>query len=201
METDSRFKDNWKLEMVMRNLFGSKHYYGTAGAFSDVEFTKKCLLRAVKRIRDRLDEIPMDEFLIQNVGRILDGLEGDVKQISESENGDWVIIADLFDLIVHLVGYDWYDGKVHRSIIYFQDRAQEQEDWKMQAGREPSDMMRLEDKHRMMLVNQLMKSKLPKYHIAWLLGLSTERVNKILRAIAVIEKEGKKIPSFAEEVE
>jgi hypothetical protein len=88
------------------------------------------------------------------------------------------------------------DGKVHRNVIYFQDRGQEQEDWKQQVGGEHYDMLRLEDKHRYMLVNQLMKNKLPEYHIASLLGLSTDRVSKILREIAVIEKEGKKILSF-----
>ena len=48
-----------------------------------------------------------------------------------------------------------------------------------------------------MLVNQLMKNKVPKYQIAKLLGLSTKRVNQILLEIPKIEKEiNKTIPKF-----
>jgi hypothetical protein len=198
METDVRFKHNLGLEMVMRQLFGSKRYDGMAGGFADASYTRECLLRAVKRIRNRLDEIPMDERLIGNVGRILDGLEGEVKRISESANFDWFLIADLLNLIVHLVGYDRLDGKVHRSVIYSQNRGQEQEDWRWLVGdREYYDTYRLEEKRRYMLVNQLCRNKVPKYQIAKLLGLSIQRVNQILSEIPEIEKSiGRSIPSF-----
>jgi len=151
-----------------------------------------------KTIRKRFREIPMDERLTQNVGIILDSLEANAKEISENKNTDWDIITDFLHLVVHLIGYDLLDGKVHRNVIFFQNLRQEQEDWKWQIGaREYYDTYRLEEKRRYMLVNQLYKNKVPKYQIATLLGLSIKRVNQILLEIPKIEKEiGKTIPKF-----
>jgi hypothetical protein len=197
-ERFSRFKGNLKLEFVMWDLFGRKHYEGIAGSFRDSSFCRKCLLKAVKRIRNRFSEISMDERLTQNIGSILDSLETDVKEVSENRNTDWDIITDFLHLVIHLVGYDLLDGKVHRNVIFFQDRGQEQEDWKFNVGdREYYDNYRLEEKRRYMLVNQLMTNKVPRYQIAKLLGLSLKRVNQILLEIPKIEKEiGKTIPTF-----
>jgi hypothetical protein len=92
-------------------------------------------------------------------------------------------------LVIHLIGYDLLDGKIHRSVIFFQNLGQEQEDWKFQVGpREYYDNYRLEEKRRYMLVNQLSNNKVPKYQIARLLGLSIKRVNQILSAVPKIEK-------------
>ena len=197
-ERFNRFKGNLMLEYVMWDLFGRKHYEGIASGFRDPSYCRKCLLRAIRRIRDRFSEIPMDERLTQNVGTILDSLEANVKQISENRNTDWNIITDFLHLVIHLIGYDLLDGKVHRNVIFFQNPGQEQEDWKWQIGpREYYDTYRLEEKRRYMLVNQLMKNKVPKYQIARLLGLSIKRVNQILLEIPKIEKDiGQKIPTF-----
>lgn len=197
MEKSARFKDNWELEYVMQDLFGRKHYNGIAGGFSDSSFCRKYLLRTVSRIRDRLHEIPMDEQLIQVSGSILDNLEANVKEVSEEVNNDWQIITNLLHLIVHLLGYDWLDGKIHRHVIFCQDKAQEQEDWKIKEDRAYYDQYRLEEKRRYMLVNLLERSKVPKYQIARLLGITIERVRKILQEIQRMETEtGKKIPQF-----
>lgn len=197
-ERFDRFKHNLMLEYAMWDLFGRKHYEGIAGGFRDPSYCRECLLKAVKRIRNRFSEIPMDERLTQNVGNILDSLEANAKEISENRNTDWNIITDFLHLVIHLIGYDLLDGKVHRNVIFFQDRGQEQEDWKFKVGdREYYDNYRLEEKRRYMLVNQLMKNKVPKYQIAKLLGLSMKRVNQILLEIPKIEREiGKTIPTF-----
>jgi len=197
-ERFNRFKHNLKLEYVLWDLFGRKHYEGMAGGFRDPSYCRECLLRAIRRIRKRFSEIPMDERLTQNVGTILDSLEANAKEISENKNTDWDIITDFLHLVIHLIGYDLLDGKVHRNVIFFQNLGQEQEDWKWQIGaREYYDTYRLEEKRRYMLVNQLNKNKVPKYQIATLLGLSIKRVNQILLEIPKIEKEiGKTIPKF-----
>jgi hypothetical protein len=197
-ERFDRFKHNLSLEYAMWDLFGPKHYEGMAGGFRDASCCREVLLKALKRIRNRFSEIPMDERLTQNVGNILDSLETNAKEISEDKNTDWDIITNLLHLIIHLIGYDLLDGKVHRSVIFFQNLGQEQEDWKFQVGpREYYDNYRLEEKRRYMLVNQLMKNKVPKYQIARLLGLSIKRVNQILSEIPKIEKEiDKAIPKF-----
>jgi len=182
----------------MYDLFGPKHYSGMAGGFREASYCRDVLLKAIRRIRNRFGEIPMDERLTQNLGNILDSLEANAKKISEDQNTDWDIITNLLHLIIHLIGYDLLDGKVHRSVIFFQNLGQEQEDWKFQVGpREFYDNYRLEEKRRYMLVNQLKNNKVPKYQIAQLLGLSIKRVNQILSAIPEIEKErGKTIPKF-----
>lgn len=198
MEKSARFKYNLDLECVMQELFGRKHYNGVARLFRDSSFCRKCLLRTVSRIKNRLREIPMDERLIQVSGSILDKLEANAKEVSEEVNNDWQIITNLLDLIAHLLGYDWLDGKIHRHVIFCQDRTQEQEDWKIREGdRAYYDQYRLEEDRRCMLVNLLERNKVPKYEIANLLGISIGRVGKILLEIQRYQNEtGKKIPQF-----
>jgi hypothetical protein len=197
-QRDDRFKHNLMLEYAMQDLFGIGNYGGMAGGFQDASYCRECLLRATRRIRNRLSEIPMDERLICAAGNILDSLEANTKRISESVNTDWEIITDLLHLVVHLIGFDWLDGKIHREVFFFQNKGQEQQDWRMEIGdREYYDNFRLEEKRRYMLVNQLKKNKVSKYQIARLLGLSIKRVNQILLEISMIEKEiGKSIPTF-----
>jgi len=187
----------------MQDLFGRKHYDGMAGAFVDPIFCKECMLRAVKRIKNRLDDIlTMDERLRQMTGIILDRLEGNVKEMSEEVNNDWAIITHLLDLIAHLLGYDWLDGRVHRHVFFYQDKKQEQLDWKIRKGtREYYDLLRLEEKRRYMLVNLLKKNQIPQYQIAKLLGISVGRVSRILLEIEEYEKEtGKSLPKFEKEL-
>ena len=201
MDRSTRFKYG-SLLFAMQNLFGRKHYEGMAAAFSDPTFCKECMLKAIKRIRNRLDDIlTMDERLRQTTGMILDSWESNVKEMSEEVNNDWGIIANLLDLIVHLLGYDWLDGRVHRHIVFYQDKAQEQLDWKIRKGkREYYDGLRLEKKRRYILVNLLKKNQIPKYQIARLLGISVRRVSRILLEIEEYEKEtGKSLPKFEKE--
>jgi len=117
-------------------------------------------------------------------------------------HNDWHIIADLLDLIVHLLGYDWLDGKVHRHVFFYQDKGQEQLDWrKRQEFREYYDSLRLDTKRRYMLVNFLEMNGIPKHQIARLLGLSIDRTNKILKEIENYEKEiGNDFPEFGIQV-
>lgn len=193
---NSRFKDSMFFEFAMQDLLGPK-YYGSAGGFSDPTFCKECMIRAVKRIRNRLDQIlTVDERLRHSTGIILDRLESNVKETSEKVNNDWEIIADLLDLIAHLLGYDWLDGEIHRHVIFFQDRTQEQFDCIKQKS-EYYDELCLEEKRRYMLVTFLEKNQIPKYQIARLLGISVRRVNRILLGIKKYESEtGESLPKF-----
>jgi hypothetical protein len=195
---NTRFRYNLDMEITMWNLFGRKGNEGIAGCFEDAIFSQKCFLRSVKKIRNRLSEIPMDERLIQTTGIVLDRLERHAKEISEDANNDWEIITDLLNLLVRLLGYDRSDGKVHREVFFLQKLGEELEDYRYMVGdKEYYDNYRLDEKRRYMLVNQLNKNKLPKYQIARLLGLSIKRVNQILKEIPMIEKEaGRNIPTF-----
>ena len=48
-ERFNRFKYNLKLEYVLWDLFGRKHYEGMAGGFRDPSYCRECLLRAIRR--------------------------------------------------------------------------------------------------------------------------------------------------------
>jgi len=194
---DTRFSYNGKLELVMLDFFG-KYYWGMARLFRDPKFCKKCMLRLVKRMRKRLNEIlTMDERLRQRTNDILESLENHAKQISIEKNNDWDIIADLLHLIAHLLGYDWQDGKIHRQVFYYQDEAQAQLDKKIDNPRKYYDSLRSDEKLRYMLVQSMRNRQLPKHQIARLLGISSGRVNKIILHIEEYEKEEEKpFPEF-----
>jgi len=197
MEESARFKYNLSLEYVVQDLFGRESYGGIAGAFCDVDFCKKCMFRVIKRIRRRLSILFMDERLRRITGIILDRLEENLKETSEEVNNDWDIIANLLDLIVHLLGYDWLDGRIHRHVFFYQNSGQEQLDWNYEKGRAYFEEWRKEDIHRSMIVNFLRKNQIPKYQIANLLRISVRRVNRILQEIEDYEKEtGKSFPRF-----
>jgi len=198
MERSTRFKYNLTFEYAMQDLLGRKRYDGMAGGFRDPDFCKECMLKAIRRIRKRLSEIAtMDERLREVTGIILDRLVRNVKETSRDINDDWIIIAHLLDLIAHLLGYDWLDGKIHRHVVYYQDKRQEQLDWKIKEVTRYYGEWRLENKRRYMLVNFLRKNNIPKYQIAKLLGITVLRVNRILLGIREYEKEkGESFPSF-----
>jgi len=199
MEEKTRFKDSSEFELAMRDLLG-KRYYGSAGGFSDFSFCKRCLLSAIRRIRKRLNEIvTMDERLGHTSSSVLDNLERESMRISTKANNDWAIIANLLHLVSYLLGYDWQDGKTHRNVIFYQDKAQQQTDWLIDKGkkREYLDAFRLEEKHRFMLVNLLNSKNIPEYQIAELLGISIEKVRKTLKFIQKYENEkGEKFPTL-----
>jgi len=192
----TRFKYNLDLEYVMLDFFGKK-YYGMARLFENPTFCKKCMLRVVKRIRKRLNEIlSMDERLRQRTNGILESLEGHSRRISLTENNDWFIIADLLDLVGHLLGYDWQDGKIHRQVFFFQDEVQAQLDKRIENPNKYYDSLRSDEKLRYMLVQSLRIRQLPKHQIARLLGISSKRVDNILLNIEEYEKKGTPVPEF-----
>jgi hypothetical protein len=198
MQKPKRFKYNLGLEIAMWNLFGQKGYKGIAANFESPLFTRDCLLKAIEKVRQRLNDIPMDERLTFTTGNILDSLEYQAKRISEENDNEWFLITELLDLVIRLLGYDRCDGKTHRTVIFLQNLGEEQEDWRFAIGdKEYYDQYRVEEKRRVMLVNQLNNNKVPKYQISRLLGISIKRINQILREIPLIEKEiGKNIPKF-----
>jgi len=185
-----RFKYNMDLEMALCNLLGDR-YYGSAGEFSDAKTSKEYLLTALKRIRKRLNEIiTSDERLLMMVNQNLDGLENYVKDTSESVNNDWFIIARLLDLVTRLLGYDWAEGKVHRQIIYYQEREQEEEDHKKEIG-DPDYWKEFRGDMRIQyeVIYLLRKRGLSMNQIARVLNISRDRVSKILKKIEEYEEQ------------
>jgi hypothetical protein len=197
-EKDARFKDSMTLESALMNLLGKK-YYGSAGVFSDPQICKKFLLRAIRRIRKRLNEIvTTDERLLFITNITLDSLEHNVKTTSEKKNDDWFIIADFLYLVSLLLGYDYQDGKVHRHIIFYQNRMQETENYIKKVGRAFWDEFPKGDlRIKYEIVYLLKKRKLPNNQIARILTISDKLVAKILKRIEQFEKEsGRSFPQY-----
>jgi len=193
-EKAERFKYNMDLEHALRNLLG-KRYYGCAGAFSTPQICKQFLLRALRRIRRRINAvITTDERLLLTTSVTLDRLERYAKAMSVRVNNDWSIIANLLHLVSCLLGYDWLDGKVHRHVIFYRDKQQEIEDYQKKEAKAfwnefPSGDWQI----RYELVYALKQRKLSNNQIARVLALSDKLVAKILKRIEDFEKHsGKK---------
>ena len=192
-EEGKRFKYNMDFEHALRNLLGQRHY-GMAGAFRSPKISKKFLLRAIRRIRRRLNEIiTTDERLILTTSITLDRLERNVKAMSAKVNNDWVIIANLLNLISLLLGYDWLDGDVHRHVFFYQDKVQEIHDYKKKVGKAFWDEFTGDWRIRFEIVCLLKEMELPNNQIARVIGISDKLVAKILGRIKDFEKDtGKK---------
>lgn len=193
-EKSERFKHNMDFEHALSNLLGQR-YHGSASAFFSARICKKFMLKALRRIRGRLDEIvTTDERLLLTTSITLDRLELNVKATSEKVNNDWSIIANFLNLVSLLLGYDWVDGKVHRHVFFYQNKRQETMDYKHKVGRAFWDEFPFGDwRIRFEMVYLLRERQLPKNQIARVLGLSEKLVTKILKRIEDFEKNtGKK---------
>ena len=200
MDKPERFKYNMDLEMAMRNLLG-KAYYGYAGGFSSPKLCKRVLLRAINRIRKRIEEIaPTDERLLLTTSISLDQIERNVKDTSLKMNNDWLIIGDLLHLVSLLLGYDWYNGKVNRHVFLHQDKTQEIEDYHQRIGRKFWDEFVGGDwKIRCEIIHVLKKRNPSINQIARTINLSDKVVAKILKRIDSFEKETGK--EFSQELD
>lgn len=192
-EKGERFKDNMDFENALTNFLGQR-YYGSAGAFSSPRISRKFLLRALRRIRKRLDEIiTNDERLILTTSIALERLEYYTEKTSEKVNNDWFIIANLLDLIALLLGYDWNDGEVHRRVIFYQDKNQEVQDFRIKSAKAFWDEFPYGDwRLRFEIVNMLKGKNLSNNQIARVLRMSDKLVAKILRRIEDFEKHSEK---------
>lgn len=187
-EQSERFRYNMDLELALRHLMGER-CYGLAGAFSDPQCCKEFLLKATKQIRKRLKEVvTTDERLLSTTHNTLESLERYAKSTSEKVNNDWFIIADLLNLISRLLGYDYLDGKVHRYIIFYQDKQQEFEDYHKNVGRALINELSKDLRVRYELVYLLKKKEFSNNQIARVMGLSEKLVIKILKKIQNFEK-------------
>jgi DNA-directed RNA polymerase specialized sigma subunit len=151
-------------------------------------------------LRDRLKKVSaMDERLELTTSMDLGRLEELVRKLSESTNSDWDIITSLLDLVARLLGYDWLDGEIHRHVIFFRDKDQENFDH--------DKMFPMKDafydpvRHlgvRYATVNHLnKKGGLNRNQIARALGINEYMVSQILDRISEFEsREGTTFPTL-----
>jgi len=180
---NARFKYNLPFEIALSNLLGER-YLGSASEFRDITTCKEYFRRAIKRIKKTLNDIIVyDERLLMMTNRTLERLDELAKETSQKNNHDWLIIANLIDLISRLIGYDWADGKIHRYVFYHQNRIQEIEDYHKMAGRSFFDELRNENKIRYELVCQLKEKGFSNNYVGRILRISDKRVSKILKLV------------------
>lgn len=189
LEESKRFKYNDHLEKALRNLLG-EGYRGSAGTFTSPKQCKKVLLRAIKRIRKRIDETaPYDERLLLTTSLDLDRLEKNVRTTSFEVNNDWFIVGNLLSLISLLLGYDWDEGNVHRHVFFYQDRQQEVEDHIKIARQKFWDEFPEGDwRIRYEIVYALRKKNTSIEQIARVMDMSDKLVRRILKRIDEFEE-------------
>src|SRR5213078_786081 len=131
MRATERFRHSMEFEMALMGVLGTKAI-GKAGLASDAKFVKESMLKVIRKWRTRIRNLTtMDERLDMMTVRNLERLEEAVKGTSDSTNNDWLIISALTSLVNRLLGYDWDDGEVHRHLIFYRDRDQENFDHNM----------------------------------------------------------------------
>jgi len=192
-----------ELEMALMGVLGKKAM-GKAGLASDAKFVRERMLKVVDKWRQRIRNLTtMDERLDMMTTADLGHLEAAIKATSEVINNDWLIISALTSLVNRLLGYDWDDGKVHRHLVFFRDRDQENFDYNMML--EPMDGV-----ETLRSIGRTLRAKyavidhlrnrigLAVNEVANVMGMSEYQVRKILVRLGQFEKkEGSKFSDIS----
>lgn len=174
-----RFSYSMDFEYGMRHILG----YGAADCASYPNDSKKLMLRALNKIRKRIDEIiTMDEKLREMLFSDIEKLEKQVKEIEKVPN-QMDMIGAFFSIIAHLLGYGWLSGKTYRTPIYFQTKSEEFAAYKSGVGdwrefREEEYNLILE---RHNIIGDLKNKGLKNNQIARVLNISEYAVRKVLK--------------------
>jgi len=159
---------------------GEKKSHGMTSAFSNYKYMKQRLLNATQKIHKRiLNVITADEDLKERLCSATDALMQKIKRIHPQNNNDQEIIANLFEIVGLLLGWDW--GEVVRIPIYHQieeDRRkilQRRANTKMVSGL-------WEFYHRRQLVLQMLREEKTYAQIALIFNLSESSVKQIEEA-------------------
>lgn len=191
-EKDRRFRYSMEFELALAVTLGHR-FLGKASMAADGKFVRRSMLKVIEKWRQRIRNISaMDERLDARTASCLNQLESAVKVMSDSVNNDWLIISSLAELVSRLLGYDWVDGEIHRHVIYFRDKKQEDFDF----------TMLLEPRNGLEIYNALGRTLRAKYavidhlknragltvnEVATIMGLNDYFVNKVLHRIEQFE--------------
>ena len=191
------FMNSMDFEDGMRQILGYRAYH-SADLAGSPSAARKLLLEATRKLSTRIDEIvTMDPRLRE---RLLSDL-GDLRTKIKGMNGTPCrihIIGLLFKVISRLLGYDWMDGNVYRTPLYFRTKSQEYKDhikqmtnWREWENEENELVIQ-----RRKVCLQLNKQGLHKNQIARVLNISEYEVNQLIRdcdlaEIAKLREEGR----------
>ena len=171
------------MEMTEWEFFGvDRCPSGMASASLGYKYFRERLQSFIKKIEERIDEIVTnDEPLKQILYNDIKELKDEVKRISPENNNDIEIIAYLFSMIAHLLGWAYCDGKFHRTVIYYQTKEQQIESLQKIAEKTlPVGLF--EAYRRRKIIKELLSEGIPYSSIALILGRSVTSVKQIEKA-------------------
>ncbi len=182
-----RFHDSFAMEATDWEFFGEQNRpKGYTSAFNKCSNFKKRCVAFIKKIRRRINnivtnDIPLNELLLGD----LKVLEEEVKNISNKNFNEIDIIADLFRIIAHLLGWDCLDGKFYRTPIFYQSKEQEINLYNHRINNKPEGLA--EGYHRHTLIKQLLNIGIPYKEIALTFNISIRSVKSYEKASYLVE--------------
>ena len=116
-----------EFELGMRQILGDKAY-GSANAAAVPKSAIRLLLKATKKLSIRVDEIvTIDSRLRERLLSDISVLQTQIGGMNKTPHRIH-IIGQLFKIISRLLGYDWIDGSIYRTPVYFRTKSQEYRD-------------------------------------------------------------------------
>jgi len=182
-----RFHDSFAMETTDWEFFGEKNRpKGYASAYNNCNNFKKRCLAIIKKIKRRINDIvindvPLNELIIED----LEVLETKIKNISNKNYNEIDIIADLFRIIAHLLGWDCLDGKFYRTPIFYQSREQEINLYKYRISNKLVGLAQAYHRHK--IIKQLLDRGIPYEEIAVTFNITIRSVKSYEKASHLIE--------------
>lgn len=165
---------------------------GYSIAFNDYKNFKKRCRAFIKKIKMRINDVVTNDILLNELllGD-LKVLEEKVKNISKKNFNEIDIIADLFRIIGHLLGWDCLDGKFYRTPIFYQSKEQEINLYNNRINKKPVGLLEAYYRHK--IIKQLFADGKSYEGIALIFNISIKSVKSYEKASYLIESYEKKL--------
>ncbi len=147
-----------------------------ASAYQNPKYFKDECLKIIGKIKKRIIQVVTnDEILKATILADLDILKSDIKKIVK-ENSEPHVIAELLELIAHLLGWDYFEGKFFRTPIFHQTEEQRLKSLEKSASLDaPAEV----PYRRRCLILKLRKEGLNYQKIALILGMTASSVKSL----------------------
>ena len=179
------------LELALVTLMSRKsRWHNLAGSFQNPTSVKSALLDASKRLRRRCHELTAYDDRLEI---LLDGdmscLERAARSLGTKAGAEVNTVAALLSLAVHLLGYDWLDGRAHREVMYYQTKKQQRLDDELRHPPRTEEDVHFVWKERKKLIEHLHASGHRVARIAAILDLNEPVVKSVLVQAGALERE------------
>ena len=174
---EERFHYCLPMEETEWEYYGIQNRHsGMASAFCNYKYFKKSCRALIKKIKRRINNtITNDEPLRGLLLNDLAFLDNEVKNVSLKSHTEIEIIAYMFKIIAHLLGWDNLEGKFYRTPLYYQTKEQQIETYRKEiASKLPNGL--LEGYYRHIIIKQLLSEGRSYQEIALILNLSITNV-------------------------